>query len=499
MRLRLRAASLAAAVVLALVTVCVGSARAAEVVWLTEPTPEDAARIAALAEARRGPMRPSQLRALLSRASPADDEALDLVARTHEEVRVHESVLDGERAIMEALERAGQAVGILRSQGDRDLLISALLYQGFAIDRYFGTTLPDDPTAAPYRLTVGDRVVARPWVDAFALDPLRRASDRDIGEEPSRVAYDALRSHLARALRVSVVVPDLPPGAVLFVDGALADPVAGALLELLPGRHWLHVDLEGEVIARASPRLEPGQRFELELPLPEDDWQALTRSVRAGQGVAPAAVVPFLDELGGELWVAYGRGDEVQVARVTAVGVSSVDVAARFASTPPRGALGDVSIALSVGAGLLRSSDFAVAPPTGPGGRPLAFAPGAAVGLDWDRGWLRYGLGVEIAVPTGAHQVALTGPERVRARALPYVVLGHPLLQVQAGYLFPHHTAGGLVATLPIAALGDGLDAELRLAGRAGAGPSLERADGTFWRPGTALGVAATFGVRARP
>jgi hypothetical protein len=498
-RLSALAAGLIGPLVLWFLAVGGVSAYAAEVVWLTDPAPDDAARIAALAEARRGPMRPAQLRALLSRVTPADDDALELVARTHEDVRVHEAVLDGERLIMEALERSAQAVSILRTGRDRDLLISALLYQGFAVDRFFGPTLPDDPTAAPYRVAIGDRVMARPWVEAFALDPLRRASQDDIGEEPSREAYDALRAPLARSLRASVVVPDLPPGAVLFVDGSPAERSGSALVELLPGRHWLHVDLGGHVIARASPRLAPGQRFELELPFPEADWQVLVRAARAGEGVAPAAVAPFLEALGGELWVALGRGDDVRVVRVDAAGVSPVDVTARFVSTPPRGAFGDVSLALSGGPGLLHSADFAVAPPSGPGGRPLAFAPGAALGLDWDRGWLRYGLGVEVALPVGAEQVALTGPGRVRARALPYLVLGHPLLQVQAGYLFPHHTAGGLVATLPVAALGDGLDAELRLAARAGAGPAVERADGTTWKPGRAIGIAATLGIRARP
>jgi len=342
--------------------------------------------------------------------------------------------------------------------------------------------------------------VERPWVDAFALDPLRKVSSSDIGEQPSRDAYEELRQHLARTLRAKVVLPDLPPDSMVYLNGSAIVDIGEGLIEVLPGRHWLHVELAGRIIAREAVRLEPGQRFELLLPLSEASWQQLTRAARAGEGVVPRELLPFLDAVGGELWVAQGRGPDLRVARVEARGISAVDVTDRFVSLPPdRGRLGDVALVPFVGFGALHSPDFAVEPPTGRAGRPLAGPPLAGVELSWDRGWLRYGLGVEVHLPLGADQVALSGPATFRARALPYVSLGHPLLQAQLGYLFPHHRVGGLVASVPVAPLGEHHELEVRAAGRLGGASPIARADGSVWQAARVAVFSVALGVRLRP
>jgi hypothetical protein len=494
-RLSLRAAAWSLGVALAVG----GEAVAAEVVWLSDPTPEDAARIAALAEARRGPLTQADLRGLLSAPTAADARAIAELQRVRDEVRVHETVLDGEKLILEAIERAIGPVTFVRDGRDLEAVTSALLYQGFAVERYFGPTLLDDPAAAPYRVAVGDAVVARPWVDAFALDPLRRPSESDIGEEPSRKAYEGLRTTLAQALRATLVVPDLPPESVLFVDGRPVVGEVASVTEVLPGLHFVHVELDGVIVARERVRLEPGQRFELQIPLPEPAWQDLVRAARAGEGVTPPPLLPFLERLGGELWVAWGRGDDLRVARVDVGGVRPVDVADTYESVPPRGGLGDVALATWIGAGVWHSPDFASAPPTGRGGEPLAVPPSAGIELAWDRAWLRYGLGVEVAVPLGADQVALSGPAVHRARPLAFVALGHPLLQVQAGYLFPHHRVGGLVASVPVATLAEAQEIELRAAFRTGAAPPVARPDGTIWQASRVVTASVSVGVRLRP
>lgn len=492
-------ASWVVGVAVALGVACSGTARAAEVLWLNEPLAEDAARVAALARARRGPLGEADFRALLTRAVPRDARLIDDLARVREEVRAHEAVLDGERLIIEALDRALEPVALVRDERDRETVQSALLYQGFAVDRYWGPTLADDPAAAPYRQTIDDVVVEQPWVDAFALDPLRRVSDRDIGEAPSREAYDALRQHLARTLRARVLAPDLPSQSILFIDGSPAEIGEATVLEVLPGRHWMHVELGGQVIGRAAVRLEPGQRFEVAVPLPEEDWERLVRAARKGAGVVPTSVVPYLEAVGGELWIARGRGDDLYVAKVTVEGITSVDASPRAETgRTSGGALSDVALDGWVGPGVIVSSDFAAEPPTGREGGPVALAPTVGLELGWTRGWLRYGLGVELFTPVGAAQVALSGAASYRVRAVPYVVLGHPRVQATFGYLFPHHWVGGAQGSAPLVQQ-ERYDLTLRGGLRVGAGSQVARPDGTVWQSAPLLAASVGLGISFRP
>ena len=157
-------------------------ARAAEVVWLNPPSSEDAARVAVQAGARRGPLTPAAFRAVPVDRRPTDDTAVETVENTLADVRVHEKVLDGELLILGGLQTPLDQVRILRDVRDREVVIQALLYQGFAVDRFWGETLATSPEARPWRIRIDDEWVEQPWLDAFALDPLRKVGPDDITE-----------------------------------------------------------------------------------------------------------------------------------------------------------------------------------------------------------------------------------------------------------------------------------------------------------------------------
>jgi hypothetical protein len=470
-----------------------GVARAAEVVWLQPPSEADAARVAALAGARRGPLSPAVFRSLASDVTPDDDAALDEVERALAAVRVHETVLDGERLILAGLESPLDQVRLLRSEQDRDIVYRALLYQGFAADRYWGAGLADAPDAVPYRARIDDRTFARPWLDAFALDPLRKPTDSDIQEAPQREAYEDLRRDLVRALRATVVAPELPPGALLSVDGTQVLTSDLALLEVLPGRHWIHVSLDGRIVARHTIRLDPGQRWEVSLPISEDDWRGAIRAVRAGTPV-PTSLIPFIEELGGEVWFAEGSGPTLRAWKVRAESVAPALLTPVEPVAAGPGPVGDVSLAAWAAFSWLYSPDFVNQDPER-GARAHAAAPGLGLELAWDRSWLRYGVYAEVHVPVGARQVAVSGASRFRARWSPGVLLGHPRAQATFGLLFPYHPLVGAQVTIPV----PGLPLEVRAWMRLGVGLTQLRNDGTTYDGAETGLIGVGFGTRLRP
>lgn len=483
----------AVAATLLLLLLVPGSARSAEVVWLDPPTPQDALRVAVQAGATRGPLSPAAFRAIPVSVDLADDRDLDALSATLEQVRVHEKVLDGELLILNGLEGPLRQVRLLRDRDDRQTVVRALLYQGFAADRYWGDTLRDAPDAAPWRLTIDDVVVERPWLDAFALDPLRKARDEDITEAPQREAYDQLRRTLARATRATIVAADLPPGAELVLDGEVQQVDEDPTLEVLPGRHWMHVVLDGHIIGRHTVRLEPAQRFEVTLPVPESDWQDLVRALHTLEAVWPDSVLDVVRDLGGEVWFAEGQGATLRVWAVTPLVVRRVDLLDTGSSESSAEALGDVSLAGWAGASWLMSADFQEQ--SSEAGMH-AFAPLAGAELAWDRDWLRYGLGVDVSVPVGAQQVARSGAEaRYRLRPTPHVLIGHPLIQARVGWLAPFHLSGGVQATVPLPV--EGL--EIRGLARVAGTPPRTRADGSTWRGRPIVQVGVGLGGRPRP
>lgn len=474
-------------------------AHAVEVVWLTKPVAADLQRVREAAGAAEDPMTPAAFRAYATAATEDDYDAITDVAAASVQVRVFEGELDGELKILAGLEDPLSRVRLVRDANDREVLIRALLYQGFAVDRFWGDTLGRAPEAVPYRLMVGDSAVERPWLDAFALDPVRAATASDIGEAPQREAYDQLRQTLARVLQATVLAPDLPPGAILVVDGREVPVDDTTLLRLVAGRHWIHVELDGHVVARHAERLDPGQRLEVTLPVPEADWRALLRLLRRGEGSVPDGVRAAVAARGGEVWFADGSGEALRVWSVTPTAALPIELAdPQLVGRSEGSPFADVSLAGWAGAGWLHSPDFRDQDPQGvPAGASVVHAATPALGLElaWDRDWLRYGVGVDVFVPLGQHHVARSGEGRYRVRPYPHVVLGHPLVQATFGWVAPYHVAGGAQASVPV------VDDRVEIRGGLviGATPTLVRPDGSSWSGGPFVTAIVGIGGRLRP
>lgn len=473
-------------------------ASAAEVVWLDPPSAEDALRVGLQAGARRGPLSPAAFRALSVDLGLSNRAALDAVEDTLESVRVHENVLDGELLILNGLETPIQQVRILRDRQDREVLVRALLYQGFAADRFWGDTLAEAPDARAWRTRVDDQVVERPWLDAFALDPLRKPTSDDITQAPQRTAFDELRRVLARGTRATLVATELPPTASLVLDGETHAIGDGLTMDVLPGRHFIHVELDGEVIGSQVLRIEPAQRVEVSVPVPESDWTALIRTLHGSNSTIPDSIANTVRALDDEVWFAEGAGNTLRVWSVSPTSASRVALTPRVEAAPS--SEGQISLAGWAGPSWLHSGDFrAQSPDAVPDSAGVVNALAPVVGLEavWDRSWIRYGLGLDLTLPLGAHHVALTGPEgRQRLRAHPHLILGHPLIQGTLGWTFPYHLMGGAQSTVPL----PGLERlELRGAVRVGSAPAMTRADGSSWRGKPLVQVAIGVGTRLRP
>jgi hypothetical protein len=425
-------------------------AHAAEVVWIEPPSPVDADRVARASGASGPPLTPLDLRAAATRASPADDAALDRLDQAVRDARQYEARLDGELVIMQDLAAPIAAVHLLASDEARGRLYAALAYQGFAVDRYFDGDLGKDPKGAAWRVEVGGKAVPSPWLDALALEPTREISPYEIAEGPQRMSYAVVQKSSASLLPASLVPTDIPEGGSLFVDGRAVAVDAAGTVKVPPGRHLAHVLLDGAVIARWDVRVGPGERSELAPALGSSDWNSFIAHVAPG-ATLPAGLRPSLEALGGEVWIAKGSGDAIQVVRVAPDGVTAESLPRESAAEADHGG---PALIFSAGGGWFESDDFYLQSPFDtPHTKASVNAGTVAVsaGGEIPIGPVRVGAGLDLLVPLGPDHVALTGDQAWRPRPYPWLSAGIEPVQLTVGYLFPWHPALGLVGAIPLA------------------------------------------------
>lgn len=462
----------------------VAAAEAAEVVWVAPPSSEDAARVAALAGAKGGPLSPADL--LGDRFGAEESAAYERLAASLAQVRPYETRLDGELLIMEELAGPIAAVKVVRNPQDRVALTAALAYQGFAIDRYFADDLAKDDRAAAYRVEIDGMTVPRAWADAVAMDPDHELTPYDIAEAPQRVRYNQWRGPIARQLPARLVPVDLPADAVIVVDGKPATPGPTGSIAVVPGHHLVHVELPGGRIgARYDLRLASNDKAEVKLPISPAEVEAWAAAVAHGDAPAtPAGLEGALARIG-EVWIAAPGPGGPQVWAIGPSGPTAVTM------PKPERADGDGgwSVSAQVAGGWLYTADFytqdaADLEPT----RALVNAAtiGLGASVDDDIGALRLGVGVDSQLTLGANHVALYGDTgRTRLRTTPWVGVGIKPVGVIFGWTFPHHPSAGLRVAIPLG------DSGLELRGLALAGLGLTRTrDGADAFDGSPLAAA---------
>lgn len=395
----------------------------------------------------------------------ADDDALKRLAAELAAARPLLDEFDGELQIMSRLSKATSDVHRLRTPQERDLLISALLFAGFAVDRYFQDKLGSDPAAAPYRdqpagsQTVGGQVRILAWMDAAALYNAPAPPPDALPEPAQRLAYDSLQAWQRSMPSASFVVGALAAGAELFIDGERITVAAGTRVPVIPGRHLWHVTAGGIDLLRSDRRVEPAADIRILAPVGPVELEVLRQLGQSGSDgwQVPEPVMLQVAALAEPTYLALHRdGERLRLLRLDsgrAAHVRLIEESARWAGR------------VVAGLGWANNDDWLLqhlGEPGESGGAPVDVSTVNALTADLGIGgefrplpMLAVGAGIDLLIPAGDWHTlpigSVDGSNREqRLLAYPHAAVGLPWLQATAGPLLPWHAGFGLQAQAPI-------------------------------------------------
>jgi hypothetical protein len=387
----------------------------------------------------------------------SDSVAIDALAAELEAVRPLVQEFDGELEIMARLQQALADVHIIRGNEDRALVFDALVFQGFAVKRYFQDGLATDLAAEAYRVRLGDTVVVAPWVDAVALDPEREVTAEDIAEEPERRAFADTRAHLLVAARATVSFPTLPHGAFASVDGRLLtwDQDGSVRARLLPGRHRIALWQGEQIIARDDLWLHPDATHTFHrLPTPRElDGLAWQLTAGADALRLEPVVVEAMQPLEPPVFLAVAGETEPWLYQVEGFfAVNAVDPEPVAPEPPPEPEPRKWPVAVHALTGMAWMYDGNFYESNEDEGAPQTFTtshaapPIAGLAVTGTVGSAEVGAGVDAAVPPGRwHHLDAAGGE-LRLRVHPYFSLGPDRIPIRltVGALLPWHISVGI-------------------------------------------------------
>lgn len=399
-------------------------------------------------------------------------------------------VLDGELEILRRLDAA--IVGHRRfDAADADLAWRARLMHGFAAFRAFQGDLATAPEAARYRTLVNGQVAVASWVDAIVAEPERLPDASVLVDAPARLAYQELRARVLLLPAMTLRAEHLAPGDVLVVDGR-ARPVT--TVQVGPGEHEMVVAGASGVRGYRKVRGASGEIVTVTVSPSEADLRTVAYALAAGafEVEVPPSLRVALDSLAGPLDVVLQDAPGAVAYRWNGR-VLRGDPAALSRTLSANRARAGLSLQIGARAAWLYDGDYLTlhAADGAPQTRATvnAAAPGARVGLAYQRGLLRAELDADAYLPLGAWQSLPSGEGEVRLRAHPVLALGAPWAMATVGFLAPWHVTVGARARLP---LGDRL--AIDAAWDQGLGLPRSRDDGSTFSPGDAhaltLGVA---------
>ncbi|MFT5585707.1 MAG: hypothetical protein ACI9VR_003300, partial [Cognaticolwellia sp.] len=381
--------------------------------------------------------------------SEADLAALTRLAKELEAVKPLAEEFDGELAIMSRLKVATDGVTAVRDQADQDLVYRALVFQGYAVARYFQGDLGSDPAAEGFRGTLNEKVVPQAWIDAAALDPARVVGEELLSEEAERLAFDEVRAQIQLAPKATVRVVGAPPGTAIVVDGGA--PQSAALgVAVAPGRHWVRLEVDGESVARTSARVTRGQEWVVDVPAMASDLDLLAAALAKGPEALAlqdrlARTLSLASHQPLHLVVQGKRGPLVyQVQGSTAVLINQEE-------GPREASL--FSIQAAVGLGWMYDGDWYLSKPDRTAHTKAsvnAVLPVGTLSAQLRPGPLALSLGVDVGIPVGGDNTLASGSNDLRLRAHPHIGFGVPVAQLTVGYLFPWHLGLGARAQIPI-------------------------------------------------
>lgn len=441
---------------MSLILLFVSTALADRVLWTAPP---DAASTAAVARALPGATSAPIDTLVSGRTDALRGDAIDVLRQELAEARPLADEFDGELQIMARLAKATSDVPLLRGEEERNLLRRALLFQGFAVHRYFQDKLGTEAAAAPYRTGAGAEASVTAWLDACALlaAPTTLA-DEDIPEPAQRLAFDESQALCRSMPSATFIVGDLADGAELRIDGVKIPSEKGLRVRVIPGRHLFHVAVGDTVLLAGDARIKPGADAIVSAPFGPAELLELRGLVDGGDGwtVPDAARMP-IQGFGEPVYVATPAGEKTRLLRVDGDVATAVKLDAPRTAGAGAGTKADGTRLVgrgTLGAGWLSTGDFlllnledgAVADRY----TVNAGTPAANVAVALEGGLWSVGVGLDAQVTLGENHSLPTGNADTNVFLYPHVAAGLPWAQATVGPLFPWYVGVGARARVPI-------------------------------------------------
>jgi hypothetical protein len=461
-------------------------AHAARVYWTLPPSESERA---ALERTVPG----ASMTSLSERAAPPQtSDALTVLAAEVVACKPLFEVFDGELQVMARLQKAIADVRVLRTEQERALLQTALLTEGYAVQRYFQDRLAIEPDAAPYRTGFAGRAVVQAWAHAAALYAGTPPTNGDLPDASARLAFDATQAWVRVQPSGSVSFSRLAEGAIAYVDGRRVEAGPGARVLVSSGRHYVHVAVGDTIIWSYAGEVAPEQTVTVDAAFGPAERTALDSRLASGRPgwSVPAGLVS--GDYTEPVYIAVTGGPSLRLLRVDGPVAVAVPVAAD-GSTPTGAGFGGY---VAAGGGWVSTGDFYLQNADAPSTYATvnAGAPAFAAGAYWRKDWFEAGVGVDAMVATGAYHSLPTGASTSRAFVYPYAAVGLPWVQLTVGPQLPWYVGVGARAAVPIAG-------PLGLYGRFvyGVGVPLDRESAEAFQPQPALsasgGLLVDFGT----
>lgn len=236
------------------------------VVWLEPTAPTDKA-VLKYAERMAGPVQHRahpDLAWVATPTSAADDEAYKKLRETIATARARWDEFEVEYGLATDLEAAIQAITVMRTESDRDLVVEARTLQGAAVSRAFAHdafVADTDGRAKPFRFATADDILDKPWVDALALLPTHKIP-QDRADASTWSELSTMQGAVAKLADATLDASALPAGATLWIDGQPAALTDGKVA-LRPGRHYLHAVMGNVVFGRRAIDVDTGAAVDL--------------------------------------------------------------------------------------------------------------------------------------------------------------------------------------------------------------------------------------------
>ncbi len=434
---------------MSLILLLASTALADRVLWVTPPDPASSATVARTLPGSTS----APLDSLVTGGVPAiQGDAIDALRTELAEVRPLAEVFDGELQIMARLSKATEDVHVLRSPEERNLLRRALLFQGFAVHRYFQDKLGTEAGAAPYRTGTGADARVTAWLDACALlaSPTNFA-DEDLPEQAERLAFDDAQAHCQAMPSATFIVGAMAQGAELRIDGVKIEGGPGVRVRVIPGRHLFHVAVGDTLLLAEDVRIKAGADAIVSAPFGPTELAELRGLVGSGSdgwSLPLAAQVP-IQGLGEPVYIASPNGERTHLLRVDG------GVATRVKLRPPDDEARPRLVGrATLGGGWMSTGDFYLQNLDDGAVRDKytvnAGTPAASLAASLETKWWSVGLGVDGQLTVGEFHSLPTGDTDTSVFLYPHVAAGLPWLQMTVGPYFPWYVGVGGRARVPI-------------------------------------------------